>query len=78
MPQEPHGVLLDINRNPDDLVFYLPGEKKMFFISRHYLKMWVRCLMKTNSTNSRASCKTIYKHPITNNPPLFLSSPSFL
>ena len=34
MPQEPHGVLLDINRNPDDLVFYLPGEKKNVF----YLK----------------------------------------
>lgn len=70
------GVLLGINRNPDDLVFYLPGEK--VFISRHYLKMWVRRLMKTNYTNSHANCKPIYKCPITNIPPPFLSSPSFL
>ena len=30
MPQEPHGVLFGINRNPDDLVFNLPGEKKIY------------------------------------------------
>ena len=28
--QEPHGVLFGINRNPDDLVFNLPGEKKIY------------------------------------------------
>ena len=30
VPQEPHGVLFGINRNPDDLVFNLPGEKKIY------------------------------------------------